>query len=374
MKRQTSLGSKIQLLSGQHIETKDCNYDGSGIMYLTGPSDFVGNKPVASKYTDNPKVCCKKGDILLTVKGSGTGNLAVADQDYCISRQLMSIRCTGADSGFVQYLLEFNKDHFYSGAVGLIPGISRTDVLKLKFPDIKISEQTSIASLLATWDLAIEKTERLIDAKHLRLKAHRERHLQNKQPSNRIKLHSVTRESTERNGSRYGREAIMAVTKLTGMRPMKEETIAATIERYKVVKPFAFAYNPMRLNIGSIAMSPFDNDVLVSPDYVVFECDESKLLPGYLNHLRFSLHWRNYFENAGSGSVRVRIYYDDLAAFSFSLPPVEMQRRIVNILDALVLEIDLLKQQADALRRQKRGLMQKLMTGAWQVKSSREKQ
>ena len=161
----------------------------------------------------------------------------------------------------------------------------------------------------------------------------------------------------------------MAVTKLVGMRPMKEETIAASIERYKVVKPRAFAYNPMRLNIGSIVMSLFEGDVLVSPDYVVFECDESRLLPGYLNHLRFSGQWRNYFETAGNGSVRVRIYYDDLGAFTFNLPPLETQRRVINVLDAATLEIEKLRQYRDALQKQKRGLMQKLLTGQWRIKT-----
>ena len=181
------------------------------------------------------------------------------------------------------------------------------------------------------------------------------------------KLHTVTQELTKRNGTVLGREAIMAVTKQVGMRPMREETIAANIGRYKVVPPRAFAYNPMRLNIGSIAISPFDRNVLVSPDYVVFACDETKLLPGYLDHLRHSQRWKSHFELAGNGSVRVRIYYDDLGAFAFDLPPIDVQARIVIFLDSAAQEIALLNQQTKALREQKRGLMQKLLTGLWRL-------
>lgn len=178
-----------------------------------------------------------------------------------------------------------------------------------------------------------------------------------------VKLGDVTQELTVRNGTSLRREAIMAVTKQAGMRPMREETIAASIERYKRVPPRAFAYNPMRLNIGSIAISPFDRDVLVSPDYVVFTCNDSKLLPAYLHHLRHSQKWRNHFELAGNGSVRVRIYYDDLGTFTFLLPPIDAQARLVRLLDIASHEITLLKRHADALRAQKRGLMQKLLTG-----------
>jgi type I restriction enzyme S subunit len=86
------LGSRIKLLSGQHVEAANTNVFGSGVPYLTGPADFVDNKPFATKYVNFPKVCCEKNDILITVKGSGTGSTVVADKKYCISRQLMAIR------------------------------------------------------------------------------------------------------------------------------------------------------------------------------------------------------------------------------------------------------------------------------------------
>ena len=159
----------------------------------------------------------------------------------------------------------------------------------------------------------------------------------------------------------------MAVTKQVGMRPMREETISAAIDRYKVVRANAFAYNPMRLNIGSIAISSFDDDVLVSPDYVVFECDETKLLPSYLNHLRRTRLWASHFEAAGSGGVRIRIYYDDLGAFAFPLPSLTEQVRVLAVLNVTVAEIETLERYLAALQKQKRGLMQKLLTGQWRV-------
>lgn len=195
----------------------------------------------------------------------------------------------------------------------------------------------------------------------------REHQLTKQKQSTRVKLKAATHESTARNGKRLGREAIMAVTKQVGMRPMREETIAAAIDRYKVVRPRAFAYNPMRLNIGSIAISSFDDDVLVSPDYVVFECDETKLLPSYLNHLRRTRLWTSHFEVAGSGGVRIRIYYDDLAAFVFPLPTLIEQERVLAVLDSAAEEIEMLERYLAALQKQKRGLMQKLLTGQWRV-------
>ena len=250
---------------------------------------------------------------------------------------------------------------------GTVPVINGTNLKRALVRLPQICTQRGTAELLSTWDAAIQRTKQLIAAKECRLDHLRNHLLRQPKRGTATNLLAVTRELTTRNGATLGREAIMAVTKHVGMRPMREETIAPNIERYKLVPPRAFAYNPMRLNIGSIAMSPFDSDVLVSPDYVVFACDESKLFSGYMNHLRDSRSWKSHFELAGNGSVRVRIYYDDLATFSFLLPPLPVQRRIVKFLDATVQEIALLYQQAEALRRQKRGLMQKLLNGDWRL-------
>ncbi len=266
----------------------------------------------------------------------------------------------------------FENHHFRAQFIRMANGVTRFGLTVEAFEKAVVPlpsriEQEYLAELFRNWDTAIEKTVQLIAAKSQRLSFLREHRLTKPKQSRRVKLNSVTHESTARNGKRLGRDAIMAVTKLIGMRPMREETIAAAISRYKVVKPNAFAYNPMRLNIGSIAMSSFNNDILVSPDYVVFECDDSKLLPGYLNHLRRTRLWATYFEAAGSGGVRIRIYYDDLGAFAFPLPPLAEQARDLAVFDAGVVEIETLERYLAALHKQKRGLMQKLLTGQWRI-------
>ncbi len=275
--------------------------------------------------------------------------------------------------GFVLGSPAFRKrlGEIATGSSHSMKNISKESVMQLLVPVPPVEEQGRIAGVLDAWDTAIQKTQQMIAAKKSLLHQLRESQFQRGDRSQRTKLHTVTRESTARNGAALGRKAVMAVTKQYGMRPMREETIAANIERYKVVRPGAFAYNPMRLNIGSIAMSRFSADVLVSPDYVVFECDESKLLPGFLNHLRFCRRWTSHFQSAGNGSVRIRIYYDDLGAFTFDLPSLNEQRRIIRTLDTAVLELEKLEAYAEALNVQKRGLMQKLLTGQWRLPISK---
>lgn len=183
----------------------------------------------------------------------------------------------------------------------------------------------------------------------------------------RVSLRAVTVERAERNGSRLGTERVMGVLKAKGLVPMREEVRADDLSRYKVVRPGAFAYNPMRINIGSIAHSKHEHEVLVSPDYVVFECDPAKLWHRYLDHVRHTAAWSSFVGRAGSGSVRVRIYYDHLAQFALRLPPLVEQERVAASLDALDCEVDLLASLLAALRLQKRGVMQKLLSGEIEV-------
>ena len=104
--RAKTLGEVCKLVSGQHIEAKDYNTESRGIGYLTGPSDFGVVHPVVSKWTEHPKVNAIRGDILITVKGSGVGKINLLDQEeVAISRQLMAVRVTGADPGFVYAFL-----------------------------------------------------------------------------------------------------------------------------------------------------------------------------------------------------------------------------------------------------------------------------
>ena len=106
-----------------------------------------------------------------------------------------------------------------------------------------------------------------------------------------------------------------------------------------------FAYNPMRLNIGSIGLCKYSYvRGLVSPDYVVFGCDTENLLPEFLNYAIQGLEWRQWTSSAGVGSVRQRIYYKELARLSLTIPPISAQKDIVKILSTLDDKIELNRQ------------------------------
>ena len=179
-----------------------------------------------------------------------------------------------------------------------------------------------------------------------------------------VRLGEVTAESRDRNGSKHPPASVMGVRKEDGIVPMEERLVATDISRYKLVRRNWFAYNPMRLNIGSIARWQGNSIVLVSPDYVVFRClDQSApaaLDPEYLDHFRKSNQWDAFVNEAGDGGVRVRIYYRDVSQLRLIVPEVAEQQKIAVCLGSLD---DLIKAEArklEALRQHKQGLMQQL--------------
>ncbi len=146
----TRLSEICRLISGQHIDSANYNTACRGIGYLTGPSDFGPRFPIVSKWTEYPKVTANRGDILVTVKGSGVGKTNLLDQDnIAISRQLMAVRVTAADPQYVQSFLEFKFEHFQDVSTGAaIPGISRDQLLSLEVPLPELPEQQRIVAIL----------------------------------------------------------------------------------------------------------------------------------------------------------------------------------------------------------------------------------
>ncbi|HYD64141.1 restriction endonuclease subunit S [Azospirillum sp.] len=179
----------------------------------------------------------------------------------------------------------------------------------------------------------------------------------------KLQLRDVTAESTVRNGETLPVGSVMGVTKTEGIVPMQERLIASDIARYKLVRKDWFAYNPMRLNIGSIARWKRDNDILVSPDYVVFKCLKDSDLgidPAYLDHFRQTAAWENFVTEGGNGGVRVRIYYEDIARLHLALPSPAEQRKIAECLASLDELLAVEGRKLEALRAHKKGLMQQL--------------
>lgn len=235
--------------------------------------------------------------------------------------------------------------------------------------------QDQIVSLINHWSKAIEAIDQKLSRHRMLMNGLMQKLLDGKKrfpgftkPWRKLTVGDVAEERTVRNQGRLGTVAVRAVNKFEGMIPMKEQVMADDLSRYQVVRQHWFAYNPMRINIGSICQWTQQDEALVSPDYVVFRCRDEVIDHRYFNAFRRSHRWSSFMESAGAGGVRVRIYFSDLALMSIPLPDLTEQRRIADLFEAADREISILERLLVAYQNQKKGLMQQLLTGKRRVK------
>ena len=152
----------------------------------------------------------------------------------------------------------------------------------------------------------------------------------------RIKLSEVLKEKTERNKNNKT-DLVLSVTNSQGFMKQSdffEGTVhSEDISNYKLVRKNEFAYNPSRINVGSIdILKEYDVGAL-SPMYVIFSVDETKLLPDYFKYYFQTHKFNENVKNNTQGSVRNSLSFKALSEFEYLLPPLEEQKRMVKILD-----------------------------------------
>ena len=101
-----------------------------------------------------------------------------------------------------------------------------------------------------------------------------------------------------------------------------KQVFSKSIEKYIVVKQKEFAYNPARVNIGSIGRNDFDYDGCVSPVYVAFKVEEG--YENFMNMFIKSNRFNQWVITLASGSVRQTLNYSDFSIIKIAYPPKDL--------------------------------------------------
>jgi type I restriction enzyme S subunit len=258
------------------------------------------------------------------------------------------------------------------------PLISQTMINPISLPLPPLSEQKRIAEVLSTWDQAIQLTEQLI-----RQKEQRKKWLMQNLLTGKMRLKGFSGESQFRVLGKFITEVsdrnkngeiknVLSVTNSKGFinqaEQFEREVASADVSNYKIVRKGQFAYNPSRVNVGSLdLLRKFDIGIL-SPMYVVFETDQKNLIPEYLFYLLKTNWFYGHIPMFVQGSVRDSLSFDGLCGMKFFIPSIEEQTAIAEVLQTAEKEIELRKAKAEKLKEQKKGLMQQLLTGRKRLK------
>lgn len=97
---------------------------------------------------------------------------------------------------------------------------------------------------------------------------------------------------------------------------------------YLVIEPNTFAYNPYRINVGSVGLTPNNVFGVVSPAYIVFKVREGKLIPELLLEFLKSFDGLQQINKYARGTVRKALRFDDLCKIEVNFPDYNEQKNI----------------------------------------------
>lgn len=351
-----------------------------------GYFDQTAAKPIQGKELKRAKCNPKAGQILIS-RASGTarhvGASIFVDRDYPYrflpDKLWQTVPNPNVDVNlrWLAYYLASPKtrSRILNFATGTnIKNITKNEFLAIPVLIPPLFEQNAIVDQLSIWDEAIEKSERLIVAKKS----------QYEWLVNTVLCKSVERKSHVSNlmievsiRNRDNKiDRVLSVTNRNGFVLPEEQferrVASADLSNYKIVERGQYAYNPSRINVGSIARLDDWNEGVLSPMYVIFKLNENKINSDYFLHWLSSYEAKQRIINSAQGSVRETVSFTDLSAIPIPLADLAQQKNIVNVLNAAKEEINLLENLLEKYRIQKSGLMQKLLTGEWHIKSNKE--
>lgn len=367
----TTLGRFIELQRG---------YD------LTVDQQEPGNIPVVggggvSGFHSRANV--KAPNIVIGRSGSGFGTAFYCDRDFWAHNTAMFVKdLKGNHPKFVYYMLDFIDFSSYNSG-GAQPSLNRNFIYPIPISIPTYHEQVAISSCLDVWMAAIETLAKDILEKKEQKKALAQRLLTGKQrfpefAARKVRLSKIGKhieEITERNKDQKI-SRVLSVTNHSGFVLPEEQfsrrVASEDVSNYKIVRQGQYAYNPSRINVGSLARLDTFSEGILSPMYVVFKIKDTKCNSDFLWHWLNSAQAKSRICSGTQGSVRDSVSFDTLSSFPLFFPESDEQAKIASVLNLADAEIKLLSQKLEALKEQKKGLMQQLLTGKKRLKIDKQ--
>jgi len=328
-----------------------------------------------------------QGTILMAMYGQGKtrGQVAILGLDAAINQACAAIQLKPeVDRDYVYQQLRFRYEAIRAlSNVGGQENLNADLIREIAFPLLKFEEQKMVACILSEWDSAIEKTEQLITAKeryYTELVRCLITHRAETASWRQVPIREIA-ERIQRQGD-GGDYPLLTISSASGFVRQEDKysryMAGESAKTYTLLRSGEFSYNKgnsLRYEFGCVFQLQDDDAALVPSVYVSFRLRDS-VNAAYIRHLLTADYLKPQLRTLVRTGVRnnglLNIRPDEFMGTTVPLPPLEEQQRIAQVLDIARLEISIATKQLTALRKQKRGLMQKLLTGRWRVNASRE--
>jgi type I restriction enzyme S subunit len=157
------LGQIAEIVMGQSPPGHMCNTVGEGTPLLNGPTEFGEPHPSPVQYTSSPTRFAHKGDLLFCVRGSTTGRMNWADQEYAIGRGVAAIRHKNGYKyqPYLRALVQYLLPELLGVATGsTFPSVSKPQLNQIECNIPDEPTQYAIANILGGFDDKIDLLRR----------------------------------------------------------------------------------------------------------------------------------------------------------------------------------------------------------------------
>jgi type I restriction enzyme S subunit len=366
----------------------------TSLEYITIQSINKANQD--REYVESPsdRVICRKNDVLMTRTGN-TG-IVVTGVEGAFHNNFFLIdykRNEIVTEFLVNYLRSKRVQHVLLTKAGTstIPDLNHRDFYSIEFPLAPFREQQKIAQILSSWDKAIEKLEALIAAKQKRKKALMQQLLTGKKRFSGFEeewkmwvlknLGDTFNGLTGKNKDDFG----FGMPYIPYINIFKNSCI--DVKQFDLVDVGEFesqvkvkygdiffttsSETPEEVGMSSILLDQVE-EVYLNSFCFGFRLHHFKtLLPEYARYLFRVEHIRKQIAVLAQGATRYNLSKTQLLKISIELPCIEEQQKIASVLSAADTEIETHQKKLAALKEQKKGLMQQLLTGKKRVKLDR---
>ena len=351
-----------------------------GLIHVGLPTMVDLSKDIlpAIKKENEPKnfELCKEGDIAFADASEDTNEVAKAIEFYTLEDK--AVVCGlhtihGRDKsnktvvGYKGYA--FSSTAFHHQIRRIAQGTKIYSISAKNFAECYIGipskeEQTKIAKLLRLIDERIATQSKLIeDLKELKSA------IIEMEYSHMTKNISPIGDFIEQTSKRNKDKAIhnvLSVSNRQGFIQQSEQfenrnVASDDTSNYKIVEKDDFAFNPARINVGSIARLTLFERGIVSPMYICFHTGDS-LLPEYLDYYFESKQFFTEIQKRLEGSVRQCLSFEGLCNIPLCVPAIEGQQQIAKRLSAIAQEIMLETDFLELLQKQKKFLLYQMFT------------
>ena len=308
-----------------------------------------------------------KGDLLIAMSGATTGKTAIYNNNS-IAYLNQRVGCFKVKSdlfySFLYALVEtksFKNQLNKKLIAGAQPNISSFDIESIKVTIPGLIEQQKIAKLIGLLNERIDTQNKIIEKLETLIKGIVELAFSHAATSNTLGCHITQISQRNKNGKDL---PVLSVSNKYGFVEQSEQfedRIIASDDtsNYKIVSINDFAFNPARINVGSIARLKDKECGIVSPMYICFRTSKD-ILPEYLELFFKTVTFSSEVGKRLEGSVRLCLSFESLCEIVIPVISIREQQSLVKMATAFYSKLDVEKGILRSYQSQKQYLLSQM--------------